>query len=127
MQWNYVKLTLIGIIVGLLAGVVGAGAYAIIISGLITLNVMNDYKLAIGTSLVALLPPVGILAAYNHYANGNVNIVYALYLAAMIIIGTYVSSFWEIDINNNIVKKIYAIFLILLGVIIMFEHKYNPK
>ena len=121
MHWNYLKLTLIGIIVGLLAGVVGAGAYAIIISALITLNVTNDYKLAVGTSLVALLPPVGILAAYNHYTRGNVNIIYAIYLSVTIIIGTYMSSYVENSINNSIVKKIYAVFLILLGVIILLK------
>ena len=61
----YGKLTLIGLASGLLAGLVGGGADAIIVPALMALNVTNNYKLAIGTSLATLLPPVGIFAVYN--------------------------------------------------------------
>ena len=46
----YGKLTLIGLASGLLAGLVGGGADAIIVPALMALNVTNNYKLAIGTS-----------------------------------------------------------------------------
>ena len=117
----YGKLTLIGLVSGLLAGVVGGGADAIIVPALVALKVMNSYKIAIGTSLATLLPPVGIFAVYNYYKNGDVNIRYALYLAAMFTIGSYLMSFVGMKINKNLSRKLYAFFLIILGVVILLD------
>ena len=50
MSLVYGKLTLIGLVSGLLAGVVGGGADAIIVPALVALQVTNSYKMAIGTS-----------------------------------------------------------------------------
>jgi hypothetical protein len=117
----YGKLTLIGLASGLLAGLVGGGADAVIVPALMALNVTNNYKLAVGTSLATLLPPVGIFAVYNYYKKGDVNIWYALYLALTFTIGSYIMSFIGIGINKNLTRKIYALFLIILGVIILVD------
>tara|TARA_B100000963_G_scaffold308470_1_gene283954 strand:- start:1000 stop:1383 length:384 start_codon:yes stop_codon:yes gene_type:complete len=117
----YGKLTLIGLASGLLAGLVGGGADAIIVPALMALNVTNNYKLAIGTSLATLLPPVGIFAVYNYYKKGDVNISYAFYLALMFTIGSYIMSFVGININKSMLRKIYAFFLIFLGIVILVD------
>ena len=117
----YAKLTLIGLVSGLLAGIVGGGSDAIIVPALVALKVMNSYKLAVGTSLATLLPPVGIFAVYNYYKKGDVNIWYALYLALTFTIGSYIMSFVGININKNLTRKIYAMFLIILGIIILVD------
>ena len=116
-----IKLTLIGLASGLLAGLVGGGADAIIVPALMALNVTNNYKLAIGTSLATLLPPVGIFAVYNYYKKGDVNISYAFYLALMFTIGSYFMSFIGMNINKSMLRKIYAFFLIFLGIVILVD------
>jgi len=121
MSLVYGKLTLIGLVSGLLAGVVGGGADAIIVPALVALQVTNSYKMAIGTSLATLLPPVGIFAVYNYYKKGDVNIWYAFYLALMFTIGSYLMSFVGMKINKNASRKLYAFFLIVLGVIILLD------
>ena len=118
----YIKLTLIGIVSGLLAGIVGGGSDAIIVPALVAFKVMDSYKMAVGTSLATLLPPVGIFAVYNYYKKGDVNIWYALYLALTFTIGSYIMSFVGIEINKNLTRKIYAMFLIVLGVIILVDN-----
>ena len=122
MSLVYGKLTLIGIVSGLLAGIVGGGSDAIIVPALVALKVMDNYKLAVGTSLATLLPPVGVFAVYNYYKNGDVNIWYALYLALMFTIGSYIMSFVGIKINKDLIRKIYAFFLIGLGIIILIDN-----
>ena len=121
MSLVYGKLTLIGLVSGLLAGVVGGGADAIIVPALVALQVTNSYKMAIGTSLATLLPPVGIFAVYNYYKKGDVNIWYAFYLALMFTIGSYLMSF-IMKINKNASRKLYAFFLIALGIIILLDN-----
>ena len=51
----------IGIVAGILSGLFGIGGGVIIIPALVFLEGFSQLK-AQGTSLVALLPPVGILA-----------------------------------------------------------------
>lgn len=118
---NFIKLTIIGLVSGLLAGIVGGGADAIIVPALIALKVMDNYKLAVGTSLATLLPPIGIFAVYNYYKNGDVNIKYALYLAVMFTIGSYLISFVGIQMDKDLIRNIYGIFLICLGIIIFID------
>ena len=120
-MFNFIKLTIIGLVSGLLAGIVGGGADAIIVPALIALKVMDNYKLAVGTSLATLLPPIWIFAVYNYYKNGDVNIKYALYLAAMFTIGSYLISFIGIQMNKDLIRNIYGIFLICLGIIIFID------
>ena len=48
---NYFKVAFIGIITGALASFIGGGTEIIIVPLLIYLNVVNDYKEAVATSL----------------------------------------------------------------------------
>jgi uncharacterized membrane protein YfcA len=117
---TYSKLTLIGGITGLLAGVVGGGSDAVIVPALVIFKVLSNYKLAVGTSLGMLLPPVGLFAAYTYYKDGNINFPYAFYLALMFAIGAYISSLYAVGFSENAVKKIYGVFLIFLGTYMVF-------
>jgi len=123
---EYVKLTIIGLISGLLAGIVGGGSDAVIVPALVGMGVMSSYKTAVGTSLATLLPPVGIFAVWNYYKKGDVNIWYSLWLALMFTIGSYLMSKIGIKINKTITRRIYGIFLIGLGIFILLD-KATPK
>ena len=118
---TYIYLTIIGLVSGLLAGIVGGGSDALIVPALVFFGIFNDYKTAVGTSLATLLPPVGIFAVYKYWKNGNVNIAYALYIALMFTIGSYFMSLIGIKMNKNKIRNIYAIFLIILGIIIFID------
>jgi len=61
------KLTLIGGGAGALGGLVGGGGDALIVPLLTLTKVFESYKLAIGTSLATLLPPVGIFAVFEYW------------------------------------------------------------
>ena len=124
---EYTKLTLIGLASGLLAGVVGVGSDALIVPLLVGSGLMTSFKMAVGTSLATLLPPVGIFAVWNYYKKGDVNIWYALYLGVMFTVGSYLMSKIGIKINKNLTRKIYAIFLIGLGIFILFDKSYKNE
>lgn len=47
---------------------------------------------AIATSLAALVPPVGLLGACEHYRAGNINIPYAALIAAGMFLGAWVGA-----------------------------------
>jgi len=124
---EYTKLTLIGLASGLLAGVVGGGSDALIVPLLVGSGLMTSFKMAVGTSLATLLPPVGVFAVWNYYKKGDVNIWYALYLGVMFTVGSYLMSKIGIKIDKSVTRKIYAVFLIGLGIFILFDKSYKNE
>jgi uncharacterized membrane protein YfcA len=122
---TYGKLTAIGLASGLLAGIVGGGSDALIAPALVFTGVLSTFPEAVGTSLATLLPPVGIFAVYQYYKKGNVNLWYAFYIAIMFTIGSYIMSLVGVKLNKNITRRIYAVFLVGLGVFIFVDSLIN--
>ena len=108
-------LVVIGIITGIMAGMLGIGGAIIMIPALVFLMGMSQ-QTAQGTSLAVMLPPVGIIAAYNYYKVGHVNIKYALILAAFFIVGSYFGSKIAIVLPQNVLRKIFGILLLLVAI-----------
>ncbi len=114
-----ILLIIIGIIAGVLAGLFGIGGGIVIIPALIYLFGMNQHQ-AQGTSIAFLLLPVGILAFMNYYKAGHINIKYAAILAATFVIGGYFGSKLAINISDINLKRFFAVFIILVGIRMLF-------
>ena len=112
-------LIIIGLAAGMLSGIAGVGGGVIIIPALIFLLGMTQFE-AQGTSLAMMIPPIGILAAFNYYKDGYINWKYAAILAVFFFIGGYFGSKFALNIPQNIVKKSFAVFIILVGVKMFF-------
>jgi hypothetical protein len=114
-------LTITGIISGLVAGLIGAGAEVLIVPLLTLFGIYKSLKLRIGTSLFMLLPPIGIFAAIKFYKKNYVDIFGALYMGLLFTIFSLISSKFTIKINENILRKIFAIFTVIVGIYIYFN------
>ncbi|HOW08780.1 MAG TPA: sulfite exporter TauE/SafE family protein [Bacteroidales bacterium] len=112
-------LILIGIVTGFTAGMLGIGGAIIMIPALVFFLGLGQQN-AQGTSLAVMLPPVGILAAYNYYKAGNVNIKFALILAATFIIGSYFGSKLAVNLPQPVLKKIFGLLLLLVAARMLF-------
>ena len=88
----YLGLTVIGIISGLSAGVIGGGAEILIVPLLTLFGLLGSLKTRIGTSLFMLLPPIGLFAAMNFYKTNQVDVFAALYMGLMFTIFASFSS-----------------------------------
>ncbi|MCK5845962.1 MAG: sulfite exporter TauE/SafE family protein [Bacteroidales bacterium] len=108
-------LMIIGLLAGILSGFAGVGGGVIIIPALIFFLGMTQFE-AQGTSLALMIPPIGFLAAVNYYKEGYINWKYAIILALFFFIGGYIGSKMALTIPQNIVKKGFAVFIILVGV-----------
>jgi uncharacterized membrane protein YfcA len=116
----YLGLTLIGIISGLSAGIIGGGAEILIVPLLTLFGLLGTLKKRIGTSLFMLLPPIGLFAAMQFYKEKQVDVFAGLYMALIFTIFASVSSRMTIFLNINILKKVFGIFTILSGLYIYF-------
>ena len=107
-------LIVIGIITGIMAGMLGIGGAVIMIPALVYLLGLSQ-QTAQGTSLAVMLPPIGIIAAYNYYKAGHANIKFAIILAVFFIVGSYFGSKLAINIPQNTLKKIFGVLLLLVA------------
>ncbi len=111
-------LVCIGIFAGIVSGMIGIGGGLIIVPSLVYILSLNQYG-AQGTSIAAMLPPIGILAAYNYHRADAINWKFALIIAVTFIIGGYIGSKLTINfISETVLKKIFGV-LMLIGAIKM--------
>jgi hypothetical protein len=104
----------IGIVTGVMAGMLGIGGAIIMIPALVFFMGFSQ-QMAQGTSLAVMLPPIGIIATYNYWKEGQVNLKFALILAAAFIIGSYFGSKLALSLPQVVLKKIFGILLLLVA------------
>ena len=111
MTW---MLLLLGVVVGMFSGVVGIGGGVLFVPALIWLLGMDQHK-AQGTSLGALLAPVGIFAFWEYYREGNADLRVGLLLAAGFLVGGYFGAVVAQYIPEVWLRRIFAIALVGIG------------
>ncbi|MBS1637532.1 MAG: sulfite exporter TauE/SafE family protein [Bacteroidetes bacterium] len=104
----------LGILAGYLSGLVGIGGGIIIVPALMFfLNfAIRDAQ---GTSLAALIPPVGILAVYDFYKNGNVNVTAAAIIALSFFIGAFLGAKTNHLLRKEVIEKVFACMLLVIA------------
>ena len=105
---------LIGLAVGIVSGVIGIGGGILFVPALVWLLGMDQHK-AQGTSIGALLLPVGAFAFLEYYRKGNADIRVALLLAAGFLVGGYFGAFGAQHIPDLLLRRIFAITLVAVG------------
>ena len=111
---------IIGLVAGVLSGMFGIGGGIIIVPALVFLCGFDQLK-AQGTSLAVLLPPVGILAFIEYYKKGQVNVQAGILICIFVIIGSVFGSKLVNYIPLSIVKKGFAVLMILISVKMLFS------
>jgi uncharacterized protein len=104
----------VGLMAGILSGMVGVGGGIIIVPALVYFLSMSQHQ-AQGTSLAVLLLPVGIFAVLNYYKAGYVDVRSTLIIASTFLIGGFIGSKIAINIDQNMVKKIFGAVLLLVA------------
>jgi len=110
-----VFLLITGFVAGILSGMFGIGGGIIIIT-VLTVLLGFDQKLANGTSLGALLLPVGLPAVYKYWTEGQVIIEAAVPLAAMLAIFSILGARFALGLPVAKVKRYYGVFLFFIGI-----------
>jgi uncharacterized membrane protein YfcA len=115
-------LLIVGFLAGLLSSMVGIGGGVVIVPALVLIFGMGQ-KMAQGTSLAMLSLPVAFISAYTYYKGGQVNWKIALILAITFVVGGYFGSKFVLGIDTAIVKKIFAVFMMIIAIKYLFFDK----
>jgi uncharacterized membrane protein YfcA len=103
-------LIMVGLAAGVLSGLVGVGGGIIIVPALVFFLGFSQLQ-AQGTSLGLLLLPVGIFAVINYYKAGHIDLKVVGIMSLAFVAGGFIGSKLALTINQEVVKKIFAILL----------------
>ena len=112
----------IGLIAGVFAGMFGIGGGIIIVPALLYVVKMKQLE-ALGTSLAALIPPVGLLGALEYYRNGYINLKFAALIALGLFLGAFLGAKLMISLPVGAARKLYAVFMIVIALQMLFEKR----
>ncbi len=101
MDTNVIWFVALGLVAGVASGLLGIGGAILLIPALVFLFGFSQAR-AQGTSIAALVPPVGILAAIQYYRNDAMDVRAALLIALGFVFGglggatlvPYISQIW---------------------------------
>ena len=110
----------IGVIAGVLSGLFGIGGGILIIPSLIFFAKFHT-KLAIGTSLGAMLLPVGLLGAYAYYLQGHVHLKASLLIGLGLFLGAFLGARVAQTIPGPTLQRMFAVFIVLMAIRLWVE------
>jgi uncharacterized protein len=105
----------VGLAAGVLSGLFGIGGGLLIVPALVLVAGFPT-KLALGTSLGALLLPVGLLGAYTYYQHGEVNVRASLVIALGLLIGAWGGATVAQTIPSPTLQRLFAVFIVIMAV-----------
>jgi hypothetical protein len=116
---NQLLFIALGLLAGALSGVFGIGGGTILIPALVFLLGFTQHQ-AQGTTLAAMVPPIGLLAAWKYWQAGNVKIASAAFICAGFFIGGLLGAILAQHISEPLLKKLFGVFLMLVSLTMIF-------
>ncbi len=101
--------------VGVLGGMFGVGGGVLLVPLLVLLFRFEQHT-AQGTSLVALVPPTGLLAFLNYWQQGQVDVKVGLLLMPGVFLGGMVGSKLAQRLSPRGMRQVFATLMFGLGV-----------
>jgi hypothetical protein len=111
---TWVLVSLLGLFAGVVSGLFGVGGAVVIIPGLVLIAKLPQHT-AHGTSLAALLLPVGLLGTLEYYKRGQVNIAFAAVVAGGLLIGAYFGARLAGTMSDVMLRRAFGAFLLLIS------------
>jgi uncharacterized membrane protein YfcA len=105
----------VGLGAGVLSGLFGIGGGVVIVAALVSLAGFPIHR-ATGTSLAALMLPVGLLGVLEYWRAGHVDVRAGAILAAGLFLGVWVGARWAQHLSGVALQRAFAIFLVVIAV-----------
>ncbi|MDZ7374188.1 MAG: sulfite exporter TauE/SafE family protein [candidate division KSB1 bacterium] len=110
----------IGVAGGIVSGFFGVGGAVVIVPALVFLLGMEQHR-AQGTSLAALLLPVGFLGFLEYYRRGNADLRLGMAIAVGLFLGAFAGGYLAQLLPSLAMRKAFGVFLILVGVRLLWR------
>jgi uncharacterized protein len=115
----FIALMATGLVAGTLSGMIGIGGATIIIPVLVFLGF--DQKMAQGTTLFVMLPPISLLAVMQYYKAGHINMKIATIVAVFFFLGAFFGGKLAIHLHEDVLRKTFAVFMFVVSLKMFFS------
>ena len=115
----------LGMAAGALSSIVGVGGGIILVPALIYLFGYQQMD-AQGISLALLMFPVGMLGVIQYYKAGHVNFSLVGIIAIGFVIGSFFGSRLALSLPQDIVKKVFAVLMLVIAIKMLFLDQKKP-
>lgn len=109
-----------GLLVGVTSGLLGIGGAVLLVPILMLVFGFSQGR-AQGTTLGALVPPIGIFAAMQYYRNGLLDVRVAALIAAGFVVGALGGAFLVPYVPQIWLKRIFATVLVYVAAQMVFS------
>ena len=104
----------IGMVAGLIMGMVGVGGGAVIIVSLLLVAHLPQ-KVAQGTTLLVVAAPASLLAAYNYYRKGLVDVRAAIVILVAFLVFSFFGSELAVYLPRQVLRRGLGLMLLAMG------------
>lgn len=111
---------LIGLGAGVLSGLFGIGGGIVIVPALLYFAKYQP-QMATGTSLGALLLPVGALGAWQYWKAGSLEWRPSLLIATGLFVGAFFGARFALAMPAATLRKVFAVFLAVVAIQLWFK------
>lgn len=116
---DIIQFIILGLFGGVMSGLLGIGGAIMIVPALVYIFGF-DQKMAQGTTLALLIPPVGLLGVWQYYNAGNVNLKVAGIMCIGMFIGAYLGGYLANQLSSDTLRKIFGVMLLLISIKMIF-------
>jgi len=103
-----------GGVIGTVSGILGIGGGILLIPALIWLGGF-DYPKAAGTTLAIMVPPIGLLAAWESYTKGRVDLTAAIWIALSFAVSAWFGATLVPLISDAMLRLSFGILMMILA------------
>lgn len=107
---------LLGSIAGLSGGALGQSGAEVMLPGLLILNLVPNFKIAAGTVLLAIIPPISLLAVFEYYKRGQVNVWISFILFVTYFFTAFLGAYLTKSISIKMLETITAFYFLLISI-----------
>lgn len=95
-MFKYLILSIIGSCAGTVGAITGTSGSSVILPGLLMTGIVPDYKTAVGTTLLSLLPPISLTAFYSYWKAGKYQLDSAVIVTLFYVLVSFFVSMWVV-------------------------------
>jgi len=105
----------LGLAAGVLSGLLGLGGGIILVPALLFIFGFSQHA-AQGTTLALMVPPIGILAAWTYYKQGNVNIPAAAFICLGFVLGGLFGAKIAVTLQGVLLRRLFGVAFLVVAV-----------
>lgn len=117
----------VGSIAGIIGGALGVNGSFIMLPAILLLNIIPDYKMAVGTILLSILPPLSLLAVVDYYKRKKIDIPIAIILCVSYFLAAKYGAVINRDYSSRLLKYWTAAILFLCAIYFLWAAQQDKE